>query len=282
MDLIWDERAAESPWIERIWYSRSTEAGEFRSVAGSRSEIVITRYQGETTLTLRGPETKSTEAWCPPDAEFLGIQFRPGTFMPDFPASTLLDRNDINLPAAGSNRFWLKGSAWEFPTMETVDTFVDRLLREELLVHDSLVESILCQQPLEISLRTAQRRFLRATGLTHNTLFQIERARQATLFLKDGHSILDTATQLGYFDQPHLNRSLKQYIGLTPTQIQDTHRTERLSFLYKTLTSDWHMLTISELQQGDGLYEQDRRIRVHVAGRRDRSTGDVALPVHYG
>lgn len=282
MDLIWDERPSESPLIERVWYSQSLEASAFLSVANARSEIVVTHYQGQSRITLRGPETTATEAWCPPDARFIGIQFKPGVCLPDFPATTLLNRNDVNLPPAGHNRFWLKGAAWELPDYETADTFADWLARDGLLVHEPVVDSVLRQHPLDLSLRTAQRRFLRATGLSHQSLFQIERARQATILLKDGHAILDTVAQLGYFDQPHLNRSLKQFIGLTPTQIQDADRRERLSFLYKTLTSDWHMLTLSKSQEGDGLYEQDRRIRVHVAGRRDRSTGDVALPVHYG
>jgi AraC-like DNA-binding protein len=281
MDLVFDERPPESPLIERIWYSRSTAAGSFVSIAGSQSEMVITRLRGQAFITLRGPETKPTEAFCPPDAEFMGIQFKPGTFMPDFPASALIDRNDINLPDAGTNRFWLKGGAWEFPTLETANVFVNRLVRDELLVYDPLVESVLRQHPVDTSLRTAQRRFLRATGLTYNTLFQIERARQAAILLRDGNSILDTVAAMDYFDQPHLTRSLRQFIGFTPTQIQNPARQQPLSFLYKTLSSDWLMLSSYTAPTGENLYEEDRPHRVHVAGRRDRSAGDLALPLHY-
>ncbi len=32
-------------------------------------------------------------------------------------------------------------------------------------------------------------------------------------------SILDTVERAGYFDQPHLTRSLKRFIGQTPAQI---------------------------------------------------------------
>jgi AraC-like DNA-binding protein len=48
-----------------------------------------------------------------------------------------------------------------------------------------------------------------------------------------GVSILDAVHQAGYFDQPHLTRSLKHFIGLTPAQIIDQSRPQRLSFLYK-------------------------------------------------
>jgi methylphosphotriester-DNA--protein-cysteine methyltransferase len=71
----------------------------------------------------------------------------------------------------------------------------------------------------ECSLRTVQRRFLRATGLTHGAASQIDRARYATTLLKQGASILDTVYEAGYADQPHLTRSLKHYIGQTPAQL---------------------------------------------------------------
>jgi hypothetical protein len=40
--------------------------------------------------------------------------------------------------------------------------------------------------------------------------------------------------RLGYFDQPHLARSLTRYIGRTATQLHDRHLSEPLSLLYKT------------------------------------------------
>jgi transcriptional regulator GlxA family with amidase domain len=97
-----------------------------------------------------------------------------------------------------------------------------------------VVKSVLTGSPEDVSTRTVQRRFLQATGITHNAVYQIERARQATLLLKSGLSILDTVEQAGYYDQPHLTRSLKRYIGQTPTQIQDKKEAQPLSFLYKT------------------------------------------------
>jgi AraC-like DNA-binding protein len=64
-----------------------------------------------------------------------------------------------------------------------------------------------------------QRRFLRATGLTHGALCQIESAQKATALLEQGVSILDTVELVGYADQPHLTRSLKRFVGRTPAEI---------------------------------------------------------------
>jgi methylphosphotriester-DNA--protein-cysteine methyltransferase len=67
--------------------------------------------------------------------------------------------------------------------------------------------------------RTVRHRFLRATGLSATHIRQMKRAQQAQALLQQGVSILDTVDEAGYFDQPHLTRSLKQFIGYTPAQI---------------------------------------------------------------
>ncbi|MBD2683448.1 MULTISPECIES: helix-turn-helix domain-containing protein, partial [Nostoc] len=74
----------------------------------------------------------------------------------------------------------------------------------------------------DISVRSLQYRFLRATGLTQKTIQQIERAHRAVWLLEQGASILDTSFKLGYFDQAHLTNSLKHFIGKTPAQIIPT------------------------------------------------------------
>ncbi|MBZ0307987.1 MAG: AraC family transcriptional regulator [Anaerolineae bacterium] len=184
--------------------------------------MVITRHQGKTSLTVRGPETKASPAPVPEDAEFFGIAFKLGTYLPHLPILTLLDRQDATLPEATSQSFWLHGSAWQFPDYENADTFVNRLIQQELLVRDEVVEAVLKNHTPDWSLRTVRRRFLRATGLTHQTIQQIERAHRAATLLQKGKSILDVVHEAGYFDQPHMTRALKHFIGQTPAQLLHT------------------------------------------------------------
>ena len=233
MDLRPDERPAESPLIERIWSSRNEQPGDFTSIAVNFAELVVTKRNGTLRITIRGPETKATPAYVPDDAAHMGIIFKLGTFMPNFPTYSLVD-GTIDLPQAASQSFWLNGSAWEAPTFDNADTFVNRLVHEGLLVHEPVVNAVLKGEIGDLSVRSIQRRFLQATGLTYSTVRQIERARHATVLLKQGISILDTVFEAGYFDQSHLTRSLKQYIGQTPAQIMDEGREVRLSFLYNT------------------------------------------------
>jgi AraC-like DNA-binding protein len=233
--IIFDEnRPSDSPFVERVWRCHSEGAAPFLSIAASRCELVVTRLGGKVTVTVRGPETRATPLGdCPGDGEWLGILLKLGTFLPYLPTRTLVDA-EVNLPAVSRNSFWLFGSAWQLPDYDNADTFVDRLVRKGLLARDPVVDAALQSHLQDRSLSTIQRRFLRATGLTQSAARQIERARSATLLLQQGVSILDTIEQAGYFDQPHLTRSLKYFIGQTPAQLLRQSGPEQLSFLYKT------------------------------------------------
>jgi hypothetical protein len=220
MSFLFQERASDCSFVETIWHAQSEDPGSFVSVASTHWEMVVTKYRGQTYCTVRGPETKATPLqyqWI--GAEWLGIRFRPGAFMPDLPPRNLLDRSDVNLPEATHTSFWLHGSTWEFPNFENADTFVSRMAREGLLVRDPVVEAVLRGRPTALSPRAIQYHFLQATGLTYKTIQQIERAERAKALLEQGVSILDTVHQAGYFDQSHLTNSLKRFFGQTPTQI---------------------------------------------------------------
>jgi len=230
--LHFEHRPSDSPFVERVWRSRSERGGTFVSVAAANFEIAVTRQNGRTFLTLRGPETKATPIACPPDGEWLGIRFKIGTFMPSLTPEVLRDHHDVTLPDASTRSFWLEGSAWEYPDFENADIFVARLVQKGIITRDPTVDAVRQDRQTAQSLRTAQRHFLRATGLTHRTVQQIERARYATNLLRQGTSILDTVHEAGYFDQAHLTRSLKHLVGQTPVQV--SQGTAQLSFLYKT------------------------------------------------
>ena len=233
MPFTFDERPSDVPLVQTVWRTHSERAGAFTSVAVSRWEMVVTRRKGRTTLTVRGPETKATRAPIPSDAEFFGIAFNHGAFMPDLPTEELVDKA-INLPQASDNSFWLRGRAWRFPSLENADTFVRRLVRDGVLVLDHVVDDAVRERPTGLSQRSVRRRFLRATGLTPGLIRQIDRARQATALLQRGVSILDTVNETGYFDQSHLGRSLKQFMGYTPAEILRMNGFAEMSLSYKT------------------------------------------------
>lgn len=234
MIIIDEERASDSPFVERVWRSHSEGANPFLSIAVNHTEFVVSKLQGKVTMTLRGPETRATPIGnSPAEGEWIGILLKLGTFLPQLPTSRLVD-GGLDLPTASSNSFWWGGSTWQFPDYENAETFVDWLVRDGLLVRDPVIEVALQGQPNDLTQRAVQYRFLQTTGLTQSTARQIERARYATLLLQQGISILDTIHQAGYYDQPHLTRSFKRFIGQTPAQLLQHSQPEQLSFLYKT------------------------------------------------
>lgn len=218
MSMIYEERLSDSPFIESITHGHTLREGSSLRPAEMNWHMVLVKHSGITQFLVVGPLTSSGVASWGAGGEILWIKFKLGTFLPHLPIRNFLDA-ETPLPGAASNSFWLKGSAWQFPDYENVDTFIDRLARDEVLVADPVVNAALQDQLPDMPSRTVRHRFLQATGLTQSYIRQMKRAQQAAALLRQGHSILDTVYEAGYFDQPHLNRSLKHFIGYTPTQI---------------------------------------------------------------
>src|SRR3954451_19544699 len=187
-----EERPSESPLVECVWRARNERTGIFTSLAMSHRELVVTNHHGTLTLTVRGPETRPTALSCSVQAEWIGIVFKLGVFMPHLPDDNLVD-SAIDLPRATKTTFCLRGAAWQFPTYENADTFVARLVREGLLGRAPVVGVALHDQQTVLSPRSIQRRFVRATGLPQGVIRQIARARRAVALLQQGLPIADTA-----------------------------------------------------------------------------------------
>lgn len=230
--ITFTDRASDSPFIERVWRSRSAAAGTFHSIAACHWEMVVTRLAGRTFLTVRGPETVASVAELPAEGEWFAIRFKLGTCLPLLPPALLRNGNAVTLPAAGRRSFWLNGSAMEYPDFEHAETFVHRLVRTGLVIADPAIEPAAPHRPADLSTRTLERRFQRVTGLTHGAIRQIERARRATRLLRAGAAIPDVVHAVGYYDQAHLTRSLRRFIGQTPVLIASGRH--QLSFLYNT------------------------------------------------
>jgi hypothetical protein len=98
----------------------------------------------------------------PLDAEFLGIQFSLGTFMPGVRLRGLVGKGLV-LPPMSEKSFWLDGAEWELPQAHNAGVFVDRLVGAGLLVHDPVVPAALAGETVDgLSTRSVERRVARA------------------------------------------------------------------------------------------------------------------------
>jgi len=206
--------------LARVWTARCDSPTDFSSIASVNPGIGCVRVGGATTVHLRGPETRAATLSCPRDAEYFGADFRLGAYLPMFPPARLANLRDVVLPILPDGRILLDGRAWEMPTPQNLDVFIDRLKRAGLLVFDPLVEELRHGGATgTVPERTAQSRFVRAVGLSRRKLQLIERARHAARLLRAGASIADVVSGAGYYDQPHLTRVLRQLIGHTPAEL---------------------------------------------------------------
>jgi hypothetical protein len=215
---IFEGRISDSPYIDTVWHGQAGSNYFAICPAAPHWNLLFLKHQGKVKVTVEGPLAQSISKTQPEGMEFLVIRFKLGVYMPHLPVTSLVN-SDVLLTEGALKTFWLNSTTWELPSFENAETFVDTLVRNNVLSVDPVVNTALQQHDTHYSFRTVRRRFLHATGLTQKVIQQIERANQAAALLGRGISILDAAYALGYADQPHLTRSLKRFIGHTPAQI---------------------------------------------------------------
>ena len=234
MPLENEDRSSPSPYVHRVWRGRAVGVARMTSVATSNWELVFWEHEGRIHAAVRGPETTASTAEVPDGSESFGITFAHGASMPHLPPARLVD-SALESPHATATTFVLGGDEWLIPDFESAEQLVDRLVRQGVLVRDPLVDDVVAGGASDVGTRSVQRRVAAATGLTQAGIRQIERARQAALLLREGVAPLDVVHRLGYYDQPHLARSLGRFIGRTATELRRPDATdEPLSLLYKT------------------------------------------------
>lgn len=218
MSLVFEERLSDSPYVELVTTGLTIGSSTTIRPAEIHWHMVIAKFEGGLMPIVTGPLTSSGIVSFTAGVELLWIKFKLGVFVPHIPARSLLNTEMI-LPEAGSRSFWLNSMAWQLPSYENVDTFVSRLVRQGVLAYDSVVDAAMRDELPQIPQRAVRHRFQRATGLTRVHIRQHERAQYAASLLRQGRSILDTTLDAGYFDQSHMTRSLKQFVGYTPAQL---------------------------------------------------------------
>ncbi|MEW1840730.1 helix-turn-helix domain-containing protein [Nonomuraea angiospora] len=220
MTLRFETRASDSPWVDTVWSCTSEHVAEMTSVAAVCWGLVFWKRDGRAYAGVTGPETRAGTAPVPEGATFVGIEFAVGTSLRAVPMRALVD-GGVELPEATRGTFLLDGVRWESPGPDDAEALVDRLVRSGAVVRDPLVAEVRRGHRPAISGRTVERRFREATGLTQGAVRQIERARRASVLLAGGVLAAEVVPRLGYFDEPHLARALRRYVGRTARQLRE-------------------------------------------------------------
>lgn len=207
-----------SPVVEAVTHTTFNTDGSTLMQPDGCWDIAFLKSAAGTTVLRTGLTTSAVTHHFSAGDEILSIAFKPSSYMSLMPGERMRDEGVV-LSNIGRDRFWLGSDVLEIPTLDTVDSFVARLLRAGIVEDNSLVASVVSGHPMAMSERTMQRHFLKTTGLTYKAFTQIERAQKALALLQQGRPAADVAFALGYADQPHMIRSLKAIMGQTPKQI---------------------------------------------------------------
>ncbi|MFC7625296.1 helix-turn-helix domain-containing protein [Microlunatus sp. GCM10028923] len=190
------------------------------SVASETWGLVFWEQQGRPQAAVAGPESRTGTAPVPEGATFVGIQFAVGTSLRAVPGTDLLD-GGLVLPDPNRRTFRLDGARWPTPGADDAEALVDRLVRRGVLERDPLVAEVLRGGRPPVTERTMERRFRASTGLRQGAVRQIERARAAAVLLGERVTAAEVVDKLGYYDEPHLARALRRYVGRTAGQLRD-------------------------------------------------------------
>jgi hypothetical protein len=219
----YEEKPSRSRFVERIWRTHDTSDGTYLAAADACWDMIFITSGETTRVLLSGPSSQITPVPYKAGNRNVGIKFIPGSFLTHMPATAMVDTTlELAMPTPGS--FELAGEEWPIPSFETADEFIGELERRELVSDDPVVMAALRGEDPAASMRSVQRHFSQATGLTAIRVRQIGRARTAVELLQQGASILDVTHELGYADQAHLTRDLKRLTGYTPGETR--HRDE--------------------------------------------------------
>jgi AraC-like DNA-binding protein len=211
-------RLSDSHLVQSVTHIAYNEHCAELSFPDGRWDVVIFRSRGRATVLLTGATTHPITSTNNPGDELLCISFKAGVYMPAYAPAGMRDRA-IPLPNPNRGSLSLGSGVFEIPSFENADDFVAKLAKMGLITHDELVDSMLSGEPKAASIRSLQRHFLQATGLTFNFHRQIQRAQCAIALLRQGRAAIDAALEVGYADQSHMINSLKSIMGQTPSQI---------------------------------------------------------------
>jgi hypothetical protein len=220
VELRFGTRGSDSPWVDTVWTCTSDRVAEMTSVAAVCWGLVFFTHEGRPYASVSGPETATGTAPVPEGATFVGIEFAVGTSLRAVPTASLVD-GGVMLPGTTRRGFLLDGSRWETPGPDDAEALVGRLVRAGAVVRDPLVAEVRRGHAPRVSDRTVERRFRTATGLTRGAVRQIERARTAATLIARGTPVADVVGGLAYFDEPHLARALRRYVGRTAGQLRE-------------------------------------------------------------
>ena len=203
------------PLVDFVWRTDDLTDGMYVASADARWDIIFTRsHDGKTRVMLCGPTFKTLQVPYSPGNKHIGICYKPWAIFTNIPVTTMLNVTKA-LPMPSADTFILQGITWKCPTYENIDEFVAKQEKRGCLKADPIIRDVLENKPVDMSLRSIQRHFIKTIGMSPRRVRQINSARMAVKLLQQGRTLSEVAYELDYADLPHMTRMLRRFTGYT-------------------------------------------------------------------
>jgi hypothetical protein len=210
-----EEKLSQSPLVDFLWRSENPTDGVYVASADASWDMIFTRTRdGKTKVLLCWPAFKTAQVPYFSGDRHIGICYKPWAIFTGIPKTTRLNGGEL-LPMPSKDTFILQGITWKFPTYENLDEFVAGLEKQGCLKGDPIIRDVLEDRPVDMSLRSIQRYFIKNIGMSPRRVRQINSARTAVKLLRQGRTLSEVAYELHYADLPHMTRMLRRYTGYT-------------------------------------------------------------------
>jgi len=215
MAIIYEEKLSQSPLVDFVFQTEDLTDGVYVASADARWDIIFTTCpDGHKRVLLCGPSFKARQVPYSPGHKHVGICYKPWAIFTDVPITTMLNETKL-LPMASLDTFRMQEKTWKMPTYENVDRFVAQQVKRGLLREDPMIRDVLEHKPVDMSIRSVQRHFVKTIGMSPRRVRQINSARTAVKLLQQGNTLSEVAYELDYADLAHMTRMLKRFTGYT-------------------------------------------------------------------
>jgi hypothetical protein len=215
-ELNWRERTSELESIASVWTGNASEITPRTVLADPCISIILVKSKTSAKVIIRGPETKPRSEILLPGYTWIGIRFQPGVQLKNFPTQQLTDSFRA-LPADSKGRFQFEGTLLQFPDFNNAEQLIEQMYDLGYMSGKVLHSQEFPKQGM--SSKSYSRFIKRSTGLSPYKLHQLQRMAEAFSLLRQGMPAAIVASELGFADQAHLARAVKQFLGHTPKEL---------------------------------------------------------------
>ena len=211
------ERVGRHPAVAAAWqFDAATARSSIVAADGCFDFIAVhDKARGRCSAYVYTPVTAAHVVASAAHTRFVGVRLQPGYGAALRECGPELARR---VAADGPSSV----DALEAMVVDTLDAVTPPELVHEFvaLARASLGEHRLTSRATGSAERELQRACQRWLGLSPKVFLRIERVWAARRKIREGHPLAAVAAELGYADQAHLSREVKQLLGVTPRALR--------------------------------------------------------------